>query len=214
MAVPSVIRDLFTGNSASVTNERALKTTLSYSLPEEDDILCVPYSERLSVDGEGVITNLNVTGSLSSPVRAFVKSQTDGDFYVTTANISITDNTALQLNRFGALSRLTNGVQFFYAIPRGERILGSVKSNYEMIRLGTLTQPIGTKTDAYQISAIDSSNNDGYNPVLDLTRFSPFGLGIKLNQNRNDSLGIIIQDDLSGLVTFDIILTGYIRLRD
>lgn len=205
------------GTVARVTRGGALVTTLSPTLGVENTITAVPFTTLLTVDGKPVSKggqfNLNVNGSLTSPISAYVTGQQEGDWYITTANILIADSGVIALNKFGSRTALINGLDFFYDIPQGSRSFGlPIKSNFDLIRLSTLSEGIGGKNDSYQMSNVDSSNNDGYNPVLDLSRLSPFGLGIRIRQNSNDKLGFRIRDNLTAVVTFNVILTGYIRL--
>ena len=100
----------------------------------------------------------------------------------------------------------------FFIETANERVEISIplKSNFDMIRVGTLTQGTGGKTDAYQLSNTNSANEDGYNPVLDFTGVSPHG--IRLRKDTLDKVGITISDDLTGVSTFNVIINGYIRI--
>jgi hypothetical protein len=211
----TILQDGRAGNTATVSKEGAVKTTLSPTLGIEDDITATPFIRFLTINNDGATNNLNVDGSVIS-IDAYVEGNNFGDFYITTANIVIADDSPLNLNGFGGLPELTNGVQFFYqtasdSIP----VAFSLTTNYDMIRLGTLTHPIGGKTDAYQISKVDSAGNDGYNPIWDLARYSPFGLGLRLRKNTKDRIGITIRDDLTGLSSFNMVVSGFLRvIRD
>lgn len=200
-------------NTAVVTSAGALKTTLSPTLGVEDRITAVPFTQFLSVGGEGIITSLRtVNATLANPIEAFVTGNQLGDFYITSLNILIADSNIVKLNRFGNDAPLPNGLQFFYSIPEGEVILGAASTNFDIIRLGSLTKATGGKADAFQLSNADPSNNDGYNPIIDLSNTSPNGNGVRLRKNTRDKLGIRIRDDLTGVNTFNILAIGFLRL--
>lgn len=196
---------------ADVQDKGLLVSSIPYP-PINVDNKVVPFIGTLTVNGDGVTSNLTVDGS-STPVDAFIGPPVFGDLYLTTANVLIADAGAISLNRFGAINGgLTNGINFFIETAN-ERLDISIalKTNFDFIRVGTLTAGTGGKTDAYQLASTDSSNNDGYNPVLDFTKVSP--IGIRLRSDTEDKLGICINDDLSGVATFNIIITGYIRIK-
>jgi len=170
----------------------------------------IPFINVLTVNGDLLTRNLNVDGSVN-PIDAFIGPPVIGDLYITTANILIADNAAIALNKFGGITALTNGINFFVE-NANERIeiSSELKTNFDMIRISTLTAGTGGKNDAFQLSNTDPSNNDGYNPILDFTRVSP--LGIRLRKDTKDKLGITIRDDLTSVATFDIVINGFIRI--
>lgn len=198
---------------AEVCNDGGLYNTSLPHPPIDYKTRIRPFVGNLTVNGDGVTSSLSVNGS-STSVTAFVSPPSDGDLYITTANVLIADNAAISLNRFGGIvGGLINGIDFFVE-QQNERFIFAlgVKTNFDMIRIATLTKAIGTKTDAYQLSNTDTNNNDGYNPILDFTRVSP--LGIRLVADTSDKLGIVINDNLTSIETFTIVTTGFVRLKD
>lgn len=171
----------------------------------------IPFIGSLTVDGDGVSTSLSVDGS-STPVDAYIGPPITGDLYLTTANILIADSGSIALNKFGSINGgLTNGITFFIELQNERQdISEGLKTNFDVIRVSTLTQGTGGKTDAYQLSNTDTSNDDGYNPILDFTRISP--QGVRLEARSLDKLGVCINDDLTGVATFNIFITGFVRL--
>lgn len=170
------------------------------------------FIDLLTVNGDGVTTSLSVDGSVT-PVDAFVGPPITGDLYLTTANILIADSGAIALNKFGSINGgLTNGINFFIESNNERQDMSTgLKTNFDFIRVGTLTVGTGSKNDAYQLSNADPDNDDGYNPVLDFTRVSP--QGIRLKAGSLDKLGICINDDLTSVNTFNVVITGYVRLK-
>ena len=195
---------------ADVQDKSLLASLLPYP-PLNVENKVIPFIGNLTVNGDGITTNLSVDGSVV-PVDAFIGPPVNGDLYITTANILIADSGVITLNRFGNLNGgLNNGIEFFVETAN-ERIITSVplKSNFDFIRVSTLTEGIGSKNDAYQLSNTDSDNDDGYNPVVDFTRISP--LGVRLIKDTQDKIGLVISDNISTVNTFNVIITGFIRI--
>jgi len=194
---------------ADVQDKAQLTSIVPYP-PINVDNKIVPFFGRLTMNGDGITSELTVDGSMT-PIDAFIGPPVDGDLYITTANVLIADSGAISLNRFGAATALTNGINFFVE-TQNKRLNISVglKTNFDFIRIGTLTVGTGGKNDAYQLSNTDPANDDGYNPILDFTRASP--IGIRLRRDTQDKLGICINDDLTGIATFNIGITGFIRI--
>jgi len=191
--------------------DKALLTSIIPYPPLDVANKIIPFIGSLTVGGDGVTSDLTVDGSVT-PVDAFIGPPVFGDLYLTTANVLIADTGALSLNRFGSINGgLANGIGFFIETENERLNLSvSLKTNFDFIRVGTLTVGTGGKSDAYQLASTDTSNNDGYNPVLDFTKVSP--VGIRLRADTQDKLGILISDDISGVATFNIIINGFIRI--
>lgn len=196
---------------ADIQDNSLLTSVLPYPpLDVEDKI--IPLIGSLTVSGDDVTTNLNVDGSVT-PVDAFIGPPVNGDLYITTANVLIADNGSVQLNKFGSINNgLTNGIRFFIE-SKNERIIVSapLRTNFDFIRAGTLTEGLGSGASSYKINNADIDNDNGYNPIIDFTRLSP--IGIRMRADTQDKLGVVISDDLTEISTFNIIITGFIRIK-
>lgn len=202
------------GNNGQVTNvtEGNAHVTKDPAPPKiEGDVRIVPFSTFLTIDGAGVDKSLNKDGS-TTPIDALLLAGDDYDTYISTANILVADSAGVQLNRFGAIAGgLTTGLSLFVEYGTGREIIADeLKTNFDLIRIATLTRGTGSKTDAYQIANTNPSNEDGYNPVIDFYRFS--SQGVMLRAGTRDSLGVTINDDLTSVSTFNILINGYKRL--
>lgn len=218
MTLKTVIGNTKDERTVRVTEEGAFVVTFTSALPIDEEIKIIPFASLLTIGGvpvsEGGVSDLNVDGSTTS-VDAFVTGQEAGDLYLTTANIVIADSPTVALNLFGGIAALTNGVLFFYEVPSGRKELAtSITTNFDFIRLASLTEGLGSKNDAYQVNKLNAAGDDGYNPVFDLGRLSPLNTGIRIRKNSNDKLGFCIRDDLTAVNTFNVIAIGYIRLID
>lgn len=201
------------GIYADITDDNALLTG-SFGYPAYNQPQKIrPFSSFLTVNGDGSTSDLRVNGTASSPVDCYYEASATSDTYITTANVLIADQGAT-LDKFGALSALTNGIDLFYGAGANESLFASqLKTNLDFIRVGTLTPGFGNGTTAFKLNNAIGSNIDAYNPILDLTRASP-PFGIKLDANSNQRLGVRIKDNLSsGLDGFNIIIVGFERFE-
>jgi len=190
--------------------DESLLVSVNQCPPLETPNCILPFLGFMTVNGDGVTTSLSVDGSVT-PVDAFLEAPISGDLYITALNILIADGGTVSLNGFGGImAGLPVGINMFFVNSRGEvQISQALKTNFDFIRLGTLTQGTGGKTDAFLLAKTDPANDDGYNPVVDMSLFSPGGL--RLRQGSRDKLGMRINDDLTGVTTFNIEILGYIR---
>lgn len=203
------------GHRTRVTPQGDLVTVLSPNPPLGSEILTIPFIDFLTIDGiEGGTSDLDVDGSTTS-IEASILARTNGDVYLTTLSALISDNT-IALNRFGGIAGgLINGLEFFYESPLGRFSSPlDIRTNYDFIRLATLTSPIGSKTDAYQVSNAGVDSEDAYTPIIDLTRYNAQNYGIRLRKGTKDKIGFQIRDDLTPLSVFNILAIGYTRIID
>jgi len=195
---------------ARVLDQGALVSVLPYP-PLDVPNKIIPFAGNLTVNGDNITSDLRVDGSVI-PVDVFVGPPITGDLYLTTANILISDSGVVALNRFGGITGgLAKGIDIFVETENARfSVAQGLKTNFDMIRVSTLTPGTGSKNDAYLLANTNSGNEDGYNPILDFTDLSP--LGIRLRKSSLDKLGFTINDDLRPLGTFNVIITGYIRI--
>lgn len=179
------------------------------------DILTLPYVNFLTIGGDGITTDLNVDGSINE-VDAFISAEAGADIYVNTISVVITDSAAsggIYLNEFGALPPLTNGVVPYFA-NKGERLAFAERplfTNFDFVRIGTLTPSLGQDQLAFRVQAERNSNDYAYIATWDMTRLSPYGLGLRMSANTKQAIGITIRDDISSLTGFEVLATGYRR---
>lgn len=127
-----------------------------------------------------------------------------------TAPPEIGDNGTPALNKFGALSALTNGVAFYWDTqtePLYELHEG-IKTNKEFIRIASDTGAIGTGTEAYLADVSGGGTEKSYLPNIDMEEIYGFNWGLRLRKGTLDKLIFRIQDNLTGLTTFNAIATG------
>lgn len=196
--------------TVAVTEGGALVTAVSTAYSVDDGIVNLPAGRRFAIDGTGS-TDLIVDGSVGS-VDAYIDSDVNGDLFLTTMSVLIADAT-VDLNKFGGLTALTNGCQLFYEITDGRFYYPlEFKTNFDFIRLSTLMPGLGTKNDAFKLANAGAVTADAYAINIDLTKLSPLDFGIRIRRDTQDKFGIRINDNLAGLVSFDIICSGYVQL--
>ena len=182
--------------------------------PSQSEFLQIPFVRGLAINGDGS-TDLTVAGSPTSPIDAFVKARSDGDLYIKAVNMVIEGTGNLALEDFGDISGgLTNGIDTFIQNEDVKFPITQVPifTNLDAIRIGTLTPAIGTDASAFRIKQTQGGGDTLYNPVWDMTKLSAGVEGVVLSANTNQRLGITINDDLTGLTSFTIIVLGYLRI--
>jgi hypothetical protein len=195
------------GNFAKVTLEGALNVVEHPHPPLLESIEALPYRQKL-INSSGV-SNMNVNGSTISQDFSVNASQ-DYEIFIKTLFVEIADGGSPALNKFGALSSLTNGVEIFYQNQKTGlyTIHEGIKTNKEFIRIGIDTHGIGTGVDAYLADTSGGGTEKAYLPIIDFGEMMGMRYGIRLRKNSTDKLIFRINDNLTGLVTFDAIAYG------
>lgn len=156
--------------------------------------------------------DMNVNGSVTE-VDFFIESDEEKDTYITTISFLIADAGAT-LNEFGNLSALTNGCRLFYSKQSGEIVIhDELKTNFDFIRLGLGTPPLGGATDAFRANNV-SGISEGYIPSLNFKEVFGMPFGIKLDAGKLQRLVLTVRDDISTVDAFDCIVYGFRRLGD
>lgn len=215
-----VLKVQIANNDQSVEVQRgALSVTLFP--PPSDTSVQVPVVIPLTINGDGVTTDLKVAGSLTTPIKASVKAASDGDIFITEINVLIVGLAGAgkgKLKDFAALENgITNGCILFQIIKgiTVEIREAPLKNNLDWIRIGTKTAPVGDGDSAFVLQdVIPGPSSFAYNPRLDIAATNaPHGLQLK--KLSSDEIGILIQDDLDvdDVTAFNITALGFKILR-
>lgn len=192
-------------NGLKVNGEGEIAVTIHQHPPLEEITESYPYAQWFTADGSASGSNdMRVDGS-TNPQSFYISAQQDIDIFIKTISVRISD-TGANLDEFGALSALTNGVSFEYVSGTiGELVIqDEIKTNLDFIRLGLSTPAIGGGTDAFKAD-LSGGGADTYLPVIDLTVTFGFSWGLHLKKGSLDRLQFTINDDLSaGIDTFNI----------
>jgi hypothetical protein len=149
-----------------------------------------------------------VNGS-STTVEYWIPAADDADLYIKTISVQISDTGTVDLSKFGAESALANGVEFCHVSQdTGATIIHQgIDTNLEFIRLGLATAGHGDGTTAFQADVSGGGGTATYLPVIDLEQTFGYRFGLRLRKGTEDKLVFKVQDNLSGLATFNAI--GY-----
>lgn len=180
--------------------------------PKNEDISGAPLPFRQYFTDDGYSSGSNdmiVTGTAAAPLDFYISANQNYDIYIKQISVVIGDDGSPALNKYGAIGALTNGVQWVYQNQaEGEYELhDGIKTNLEFIRIGTDTGAIGTGVDAYLADVTGGGTEKSYLPMIDLAETFGMPWGVRLVKGSEDKLIFRVRDDLSTLVTHNII--GY-----
>jgi hypothetical protein len=150
---------------------------------------------------EVVLINMNVVGSLAAPLVYEVTPPSDETWHLTRVIVSITDATAMDDAEFGGLgTTLTNGVTL-----RENKSSGTYSTITNWKNNGQMAE------DMFNVEYVTRSLPAGSYGLRGRFTFTNAGAIIKLNGSTGDKLEILIQDDLTGLLTFTMKAQGHIE---
>ena len=143
--------------------------------------------------------NMAVDGSSTAQVFT-LSNNSEVDVDITRSIIKIITDTEGDLDDFGDLATLTNGIVMRHAKADGtyENIL-TARNNSEIA------------LHAYDYTTYDATN-PSQGVYGSLTRFSFAGqekLGVAIRLKKNERLEMVIQDNLSGLIDFKVMVQGH-----
>lgn len=184
-------------NGLKINGEGEIAVTIHQHPPLEEAVEAFPFAQWFTDDGLSSGTNdLRVDGS-TTPQRFYISARQDADIFIKTISVRISDAGA-NLNEFGALAALTNGVSFEYVGGTTGTVVvqDEIKTNLDFIRLGISTPAIGGGTDAFKAD-LSGGGADTYLPVIDLSVTFGFDWGVHLRRGSLDRLQFTVNDDLS-----------------
>jgi hypothetical protein len=188
------------GHELRIDKEGTANVVVHQHPPVEETIMGIP--SVLDFTNAAGSNDMQVAASLAAPQLFCVDARPDYDVYVKTVMITIADQNA-QLNQFGNLTALTNGVDFCWESQAlGNFVIkASMKSNWDFVKLSRGNPSFGDGTGAFRAGNV-SGNSEGYLPVIDM--FAVFGqqYGIRLRKGTKDRLVFKINDDTTGVDEF------------
>jgi hypothetical protein len=198
------------GTPVAVYSEGYITTALHQHPPENETIIAFPFRQYFTDDGTSSGSNLmNVDGS-TNYVDFYISAEDECDRYIKYITLEIGDGGSPNLNKFGNLSSLTNGVAFYWdTISNPLYVLHEgIKTNKEFVRIGSDTAAIGSGVDAYLADVSGGSAEKSYLPSIDFKEIYGLPWGLRLRKGSTDRIVFRVQDDLSALTTFNAIATG------
>ncbi len=207
--IPVSVDDSMTGNSLTV--KHGVVGTVKQSYPNLDEsVEQLPFSQFFTDTGvSSGSTDMRVDGSVTSQ-EFFIKALGNRDFFINTISIRIGDNQGT-LNQFGNIGVLANGIDFkFSTISDGDIVIQSaITTNLDMIRVGIASPSFGDGTSAFRAD-VSGAGEDTYLPVVDFRQTFGLTWGLRLRKGSNNKLSMVINDDLTGLDSFNIIAFGFL----
>lgn len=210
MALNVNVRCTGTGNIALVQDDGSLQVTNNGFPVPDAKTLARPFRQYFTDTGLSTGDNdMRVVGSSTNVLEFSISASGEGkDRYLSTLSVVIADQSAT-LNKFGNITALTNGITLGYSDENGEvTIADSLKTNWDFIRLGLGTPPIGSTADAFRANNV-LGTSEGYIPYIDFKTLFGLPWGIKLTGNSSEKMFIRISDDVSGVDEFDIVAYGF-----
>jgi hypothetical protein len=157
------------------------------------------YAYTAAATGQRCTYNMAVNGSVTPQV--FYTGPADTNIALDINNIvfHLEDNLAMDTSKFGGIPTLTRGV-VVRRVDGTTKNLMNVKNNGELANYCTHTVfDLKAPAGEYGFTAIKTFNSQMGN-----------GVAIRLNNATRDELQIIIQDDLSDLISFYVMVQGHV----
>jgi len=198
------------GKQLKINGEGELSVVIHQHPPIDEDVAGLPFRQYFTTDGlKSGSNDMTVNGATNS-VDFYITASPDFDIYIKYITVEIGDGGAPALNKFGALNALSNGVAFYWdtQIEPLYELHEGIKTNKEFIRIASDTGAIGTGTDAYLADVSGGGTEKSYLPNIDMKEIYGLPWGLRLRKGTLDKIIFRVQDDLTGLTTFNAIATG------
>lgn len=204
----SIVGD--SGRSVEVYGEGYTTVAVHQHPPENESIIALPFRQYFTDNGNSTGSNdMTINGS-TNYTDFYITSNDNFDIYVKYVTVEIGDGGAPSLNKFGSLTALTNGVAFYWdtQVEPNYELHEGIKTNKEFVRIGSDTAAIGSGTDAFLADVSGGGTEKSYLPSIDFKEIYGLPWGLRLRKGTTDRLIFRVQDDLTGLSTFNAIATG------
>jgi len=199
------LHDQKNGHSLAIEEDGSVNVYVIPQPPKEAEQITLPIAEYMKLNGTGV-TAMNVNGSVNQ--QDFYVQAREYDIYINTVVFDIADAGA-SLEKFGALTALTNGLEFYYFNQtQGKYTIESgLKSNYDMIKLANFQPAFGSGNEAYKLTNVVGAS-ESYVGVIDLEDVFGLQWGLKLKAYSTDRLGFIVKDNITGIDAMTVKIYG------
>lgn len=152
----------------------------------------------IGTDVTVVEDNISTTiGTLAAPISYKIHPEAGEIWHIYRLMVTITHGTAGDLGKFGDLDSLTNGCILRASKSGVFATLTNWKSNADV------------KLDFYDVEFDQRAGGGGTYGTSARGTFSKLGTILELNGDNNDYLEILVQDDLTGLLSFKMSGQGH-----
>ena len=199
--IPVYIADKATGHSLQINNENGISVTLHTHPNLQEEPLSYPFSSWFMNDAGS--NDMRVNGA-TTPQYFSIKGNAATDVFIKTVDLLISDTT-LDLSGFGGLSALTNGIKFEYSTPStGDIIIQQgMKTNISLIRLFSDTPALGEDDAGFRLGQSGGAT-DTYLMKMDMTKMFGYPWGLRLRKGDISRLSFVVNDNLAGLIAFNV----------
>jgi hypothetical protein len=204
-----IIDDHGTDTGAKVDHEGAVHIVAHTHPPIDEVTTSLPFRQYLTDNGTSTGSNDMIVDGSTNPVDFYISASDEFDIWIKSISVQIGDAGSPTLDKFGALTALTTGVQWCYFTQNDGlyQLHDGIKTNLEFIRIGVDTAGIGTGTDAFLADNSGGGSEKSYLPVIDMSETFGMPYGLRLRKGTTDRIIFTINDALAGLITFNAI--GY-----
>lgn len=158
----------------------------------------IDYEHPIGAIVEEVIFNMaSIVGSSASPQEYIAKPEGTRICHVQRVVLSLVHGTAGDMALFGNLSALANGVMIRVKQDDQYRTLANWKINSDI------------KDDMFDVIFDTRSGGGGSYGTSGRWTLGKFGVEIRLDGSTNDAMEVYIQDDLTGLTSFNMKFQGH-----
>lgn len=210
MTVPVTIENGH-GNSnlLSITSQGAANVVIHPHPAVGEALFVEPFRQYFTDTGISTGDNDMIVDGSSTNVDFYIEANQDYDIWIKSISVQIGDAGSPTLDKFGALTALTNGVRWCYFTREDGlyELHDGLKTNLEFIRIGVDTGAVGTGTDAFLSDNSGGASEKSYLPVIDMSETFGMPYGLRLRKGTTDRIIFTVRDALAGLVTFNAI--GY-----
>jgi hypothetical protein len=198
------------GKPLKVNGEGEIAVTIHQHPPDNEEVIALPFRQYFTDSGLSTGSNIMAVNGSTTSQDFYISANPNFDIYIKYITIEIGDGGTPALNKFGSLSALTNGVGFYWdtIIEKDYELHEGIKTNKEFIRIASDTGAIGTGTEAYLADVSGGGTEKSYLPSMDMKEIYGLPWGLRLRKGTLDRLVFRVQDNLSGLSTFNAIATG------
>ena len=212
MGLKSEIISLFTGEERSlkIGEEGDALVTVSPHPPINEVITSIPFRSYFIREGISTSINMAINGSVT-PVNYLIEASEEYDIFIKYIHAEIGDGGSPNLNKFGDLTALTNGVGWYwFTQEEGEYELHEgIKTNKEFtIRIGNDSAGFGDGINAFLADVSGGASEKSYFPRIDIAESYGMPWGLRLRKGTTDRIIFRVSDDLSALTTFNIVAQG------
>lgn len=210
MIKTGVVDGLGSRNTAGVDDRNFLRVVQSLEPPLIPQKV-KPFSQFLTDDGTASGSNDMIVNGSSTPQEFHVCASQDGDLYITSLSLIISDAGAA-LNEFGNFSALSNGSEICYNNDEfGDVVIHTdMTSNFDHVRAALFNPPFGSGANSFRGSNVVGTS-EAFMPIFDLTKIIP-PYGVKLDHKTNQKLIFRIRDNIPNVDEYTIKAFGFVRV--